>query len=58
MQLDDFTKKHLQQWLNNTIPFDEHEETIDQIMDVLENNPDLLNTHSWGQILRLYGYLT
>jgi len=51
--MDTQTEKHLTNWLDNVEHPDWREESEKIIRRMVEDDPSLLNDHSWPEILRL-----
>lgn len=51
--LDAFTAKHFETWIDRVIYEDERERVRGQILRLLEDQPDLLETHSWPELRNL-----
>ncbi len=50
MELDDFTKKHLEAWLERTVRRGDKAKVRASIMRLLKSDPDLLNGRSWPEL--------
>lgn len=51
--MDDFSKKHLEAWLQATVHWTEIETVRKKILALLEQYPELLETHSWPEMREL-----
>jgi hypothetical protein len=50
MILDTYTEKHFQAWLDRHVRIDEHDYVRYQIMQLLEEHGDLLESHGWTEL--------
>jgi len=50
MRLDDFTMKHFETWLQRTIREEDQERVKISILSLLDNDPELLERHSWAEL--------
>ena len=48
--MDDFTKRHLEAWLELTILWDEIDMVRQDILGVVNEHPELLENRSWPEI--------
>jgi hypothetical protein len=53
--MDDYTIKHLQAWLNAHVRPEEHLFVFDSICELLRDDPELLDSHSWTQLRDMAG---
>jgi hypothetical protein len=55
MILDTYTEKHFQAWLDRHVRIDEHDYIRYQIMQLLEEHGDLLESHGWTELRDMAG---
>jgi hypothetical protein len=55
MILDTYTEKHFQAWLDRHVCIDEHDYVRYQIMQLLEEHGDLLESHGWTELRDMAG---
>ena len=53
--MDDFTKRHLEAWLELTILWDEIDMVRQDILGVVNEHPELLGNRSWPEIRAMAG---
>lgn len=51
--MDRDTAEHFYTWLERTVPLDMQHDVEQGIHQILRDDPDLLNTHSWPEIGRM-----
>ena len=49
-QMDEYTKQHLEQWLEATVHEDYIDSTREGILEVLRDDPGLLEDHGWSEL--------
>lgn len=55
MKFDDYTEKHFQAWLDRHVRIEEHDYVRYQIMQLLESDEELLESHGWTQLRDMAG---
>jgi len=53
--MDDFTREHFETWLNNTCYDDEKEKIREAILNLLKDDPELIESRSWPELRNLAG---
>ena len=48
--MDSFTQEHFEKWIERTIPRDDMENVRGAILDLLANDPELLDGRSWPEL--------
>lgn len=51
--MDEFTMKHFAEWLDRAIAEDEREQVEQNILLLLTEYPELLETHSWPEMRKM-----
>lgn len=51
--MDNYTKQHLARWAENTLFDDERESIVKIMLNLIKEDPELLDNHSWSEIRNL-----
>uniref|UniRef100_A0A6M3JJE3 Uncharacterized protein n=1 Tax=viral metagenome TaxID=1070528 RepID=A0A6M3JJE3_9ZZZZ len=55
--MNDFQKRHLENWLESTIIWDEIDMVRQDILGVVNEHPELLGNRSWPEIRAMAEYI-
>jgi len=55
--MNDFQKRHLENWLEFTVVWDEIDTVRRDILGVVNEHPELLNNRSWPEIRAMAEYI-
>ena len=51
--MDNYTKQHLARWAENTLFDDERESVVKAMLNLIKEDPELLDNRSWSEIRKL-----